>query len=319
MNSAMKRSLLFFLMLSLVAAPALAGRISLLVKGSKWALKAGAKEAAKATAEKVLLKRTEALTARYGRHSLERASEVAVRRQVHPQKLLSLIEAHGDVLARHGFSEEALMFVHKHGGVGIFFLRHQALWDGLRKSVDVSRVDRAVLVQAWRWGDEKAIGGSVGQLRSALQKAGMNSGRSRDFCEDLFMVKARSGKVPGISRGSELIKGHLGDEVTGIDFLLPENGKLRAIEFGTGKKPGAGELSWERIRKQLAAFVESRSPDQVINLRAKGFPNELLLNPVGIRSGKIPIDRWVVREIYAPQLDMAELARVGNVVAQQIR
>ena len=314
-----KTTILLVLAVLILAAPAMAGRVSLLVKGSKAALKAGATEAAEDAAKKTFIKRTEVLAARYGRQSINRATGSANKLAIHPKTMLRMLEDHGDVLARHGFSDEALQFAHKHGGSGIYFLRHEALFNGLKKSTDIATVDHKVIVQAWRWGDEKAIGGSLGRLRDSLTKAGMVRDTSRDFCEDLFIVKARTGKIPGIPKGSELIKGHIGDSRQGVDMFLPENGKLRAIEFGTGIKPISGEMAWDRIRANLADYLEKQTVDGRVNLRGQGFPNELILDPKRIRSLDFPIEKFVQREVFAPQINKAEVARSGDVIARQLK
>ena len=321
MRKSQKINILLVTLFTAAAVSVLAGRVSLIVKGTKYALKAGAKEAAQQATKKMLLKRTEALTARYGRHTIERATEIAAKHNIRPNKMLRLLEDHGTVLARHNFSEEAFTFARQHGGSGVFFLRHDALYNGLKKSVEISKVDHTVIVQAWRWGDEKAIGGSMKRLREALTKAGMNAGRTRDFCEDLFMVKARSGKIPGIPKGAELIKGHVGDEFSGVDMYLPSPGqKLRAIEFGTGKKPGLDELSWDRIRDRLAYFLDHQSSDGRINLRGSGFPPELVNNPARIRSPDFPIEKYVQREVYANEINRGELAKAGtDIIAHELK
>ena len=290
-----------------------AGRVKLLIKGGKALFKAAAKQAAESIAKKQLRKQAERLTMRYGKDALEKTAKFAKKSGIPEHKAWRLLTEHGDALRLHRFSDEALEFAAKHKGAGVFFLRNKQLFDGLKKSVpDIAKVDRKVIEQAWRWGDDKAIGGSLKRLQRSLTDAGMNSGTSRDFCEDLFQIKARHGKIPGIPKGSELVKGHIGDGRQGIDFLLPEKGKVRVIEFGTGKKPIDGEMSWDRIRSNMADFLEKQDTNAKINLRGKGFSSELVNNPARIRDPNFPIEKFVQREVYATDLNGAELARAGR-------
>ena len=296
-----------------------AGRISLVVKGGKAAVKAGAKELTERIGAKLLKQAEESIAKRHGSTAVEKAGEFAAKRGILRDKALKLLTEHGDVLARHGFSEEAMHFALRHKGPGVFFLRHPPLFDALKKSFDIEKLDSKVVLQAWRWGDDKAIGGSLGSLRMSLTRAGMNHGKERDFCEYLFAVKAQTGKIPGVPRGTELISGHLGGARQGIDFLHVESGKIRVIEFGTGRKPVAGEMSWDRIRSNLADFLERQDTDARVNLRGRGFPQEIVTNPAKLRDPSFPIEKFVQREVYAPEIDAAILARVGtDVIARQL-
>jgi len=293
-----------------------AGIFTFFTKGGKVVAKEGTKAATKKVVkegtEKLLQKQAKDLTARYGARAIKSAEEFAAKSNISKSELFRIIGKHGDVIARHGFSDEALGFAYKHRGAGVFFLRHPELFNALKKSTDISTVDPKVIEKAWRWGDEYAVKGSMKKLQEALTKAGMNGGVSRDFCEDLFIIAVRNGKIKGFPKGTELIKGHIGDARQGIDLLLPGNGKVRAIEFGTGTKPIKGEMSWDRIRNSLADFLEGQSLDARINLRGKGFPAELVNNPARIRSPNFPIEKYVQREIYAPEINTTELLRAGK-------
>jgi hypothetical protein len=296
-----------------------AGRVGLAVKGGRAALKVGAKEVVEHVSVKIARQAEEKIAARYGVSAVEKAGQFTTKRGIPREKVLRLLTEHGDVLARHGFSEEAMHFALTHKGPGIFFLRHPELFDALKKSLEIEKLDSKVVSQAWRWGDDKAIGGSLGRLREALTRAGMNNGKERDFCEHLFAVKAQTGKIPGMQKGTKLVSGHLGDARQGIDFLHAESGKIRVIEFGTGRKPIAGEMSWDRIRSNLADFLERQDTSARINLRGRGFPSEIVTNPAKLRDPAFPIEKFVQRELYAPEVDAAQLAKVGSdVIARQL-
>jgi hypothetical protein len=304
---------------ALLLSVAYAGRVSILVKGGKAVLKAGAKEAAERIGAKLARQTEQKIAKRYGTSALEKAGQFATKKGVPRETALRLLTEHGDVLARHGFSDEAMHFALKHRGPGVFFLRHPPLFDALKKSVDLDKLDTKVLAQAWRWGDEKAIGGSMQRLRQSLTNAGMNDGVSRDFCEHLFAVKAQSGKIPGLGKGTELIPGHLGDARQGIDFLHAENGRIRVIEFGTGRKPIAGEMSWDRIRTNLADFLEKQDTNARINLRGRGFPPEIVTNPAKLRDLAFSIEKFVQREVYATELNAGELTKAGSdIIARKL-
>jgi hypothetical protein len=292
---------------------AYAGRVSLAVKGAKLAIKAGAKEVAKEAAEKALKEEAEALARRYGQRAVLQAEAVAEKGGLKKATALRLLKEHGEVLAQHNFSSEAFEFAQRHGGAGVFFLRHPELFEGLKRSTDVSGVPKAVIDRAWRWGDDKAIGGSLGRLQESLTKSGMNYGNSRDFCEELFLVKAQGGRMPGIPQGTAIFKGHIGDSRFGNDFYAVQpGGKFRVIEFGTGRKPEAGELDWTRIRSRLAKYLESLTPNQRINLREAGASPELVNNPMRILDADFPIEKYIQREVYAVQINKAEVARAGS-------
>lgn len=310
----------YFLLLALATGPGLdASPISkVLITGGKLVVRSAGKEVIEEGAEKLAKEQLEGLAVRYGDDALRRLRSFGETNAVDEQRLLKLAAEHGDVLARHhGFADEAVAFALRHKGSGIFFLRHPELFNALKSSGrPLSELDSKVIAQAWRWGDDKAIGGSLTRLRDSLTQTGLTSGRTRDFCEDLFKIRAAQGRIRGIPKGSDLIKAQLGESRNGIDFILPENGRVRVIEFGTGKKPIADELSWNRIRHNLATFVEQQSVDSRINLRQAGFPQEILVNPSRIRSPEFPIEKYVSREIYAPEMNVAELRRTGpDVVA----
>lgn len=307
--------LLLCVLLGLVGSPAAhAGRVSLMVKGSKLALKAGAKEAAEEIAEKALREEAESLTRRFGAQAVAHADSFAQKNGLRQSAGLKLLKDHGPVLARHQFSDEAISFAYRHRGAGIFFLHHPELFAGLQRSIDIGRVPKRVVNRAWRWaGDTNAVGGSLRLLRDALTGAGMNSGTDRDFCEQLFLVKAKAGKIPGISKDATVVTGHIGNSRFGTDFYAFQKGeKLRAIEFGTGRKPDTGELDWPELRRQLAQFFESQTPNQRINLRGAGAPPELINNPARIRDLDFPIERYVQREVYAVEINKKEIARAGS-------
>ncbi|HRH97197.1 MAG TPA: hypothetical protein PLB55_14750 [Prosthecobacter sp.] len=307
------------LLATLCLCTAQAGRVSLLIKGSKMALKGGVKEATDQIGKKVAKLAEEKLATRYGKSALEKADLLAASKKLPRDTVLRLLGDHGDVLARHGFSEEAMQFALRHRGPGVFFLRHPQLFDALKKSVNLDNLDPKVVTQAWRWGDDKAIGGSLQRLRESLTKAGMNNGRTRDFCEDLFAARAPTGRIPGLPKGTQLISGHVGEARQGIDFLRAQNGRIHVMEFGTGRKPEAGELDWQRIRTNLADFLEQQDTNARINLRGQGFPNELVTNPARLRDPSFPIEKFVQREIYAPELDTSELLRAGrDIIAHRL-
>ena len=265
------------------------------------------KNVAKESAEKDI----RYISRKFGKEAAEKVNIVASKTGLPKEKIAYELKKFGDVYHRAAFSEEAIEFGIKHGQAGRFFISRPELFLAMKKSGCLALDKEKVVNESWRL--VEGNGGSWKCLRNELKAASMNGNVSRDFCEPLFLNRVKSGNLRDVygnslfPKGTELFGGHLssasGSEIRqGIDFLLPEkNCPLKIIEFGTGKKPSdMAELSWGRIRKNLAELVKnSNNKDR---LRAAGMPNELL-NPANLENPNFPIHDFVAREIYAPEID----------------
>lgn len=311
-SSAMKYLLITGLCLAF-SPPAHAGAVSkLITQGGKKIGQSAAKDVAKETvttaAEKALLQ----IEKKYGSQVVSKLDEVVQHTGIPKDQLLKEIQRYGDVYRRAGFSSEALEFGVRNGQAGRFFVSRPDLFAALKRSNCLGPGREQVVKESWKL--VHGTGGSWASLRNALTVTGMNSGLSRDFTESLFINRVKAGGHPAFPKGTELFSGHIsqnGKEVRqGIDFLCPKkNEPLRVIEFGTGKKPtSADELSWDRVRKNLADYVENApNKDQ---LRDAGMPRELLV-PKNLRDPNFPIHDFVTREIHAPEIDKRFLKDLG--------
>lgn len=302
--------------------PAQAGVLSkpFIWLGKKFG-KAAAKDVAKETVTTAAEKALAQIERKYGSHVVTRIEEVAQRTGISKELLQKEIHQYGDAYRRAGFAPEALEFGQRHGQAGRFFVSRPELFAALKRSGCLNPDPRMERVISDSWKLVHGSGGSWASLRDSLRNAGMNSGVSRDFCETLFVNRVKAGGHPAFPKGTELFSGHVtqkGNEVRqGIDFLSPKkNEPLRVIEFGTGKKPSdAYELSWDRIRLNLAKFAETApNKDQ---LRAAGMPQELLI-PKNLRDPNFPIHEFVTREVHAPEIDARLLKNLGLGVVRAV-
>lgn len=163
------------------------------------------------------------------------------------------------------------------------------------------------------------LDGSWVALREAMSRAGV-AGRGRDFAEELFLDRARAGRIAGLE-DAEIFEAQY-NGINGLDFLAVEEGRIRVIEFGTGRKPsrsggqGVGvQMDWSWVEKNLQAYIRSIDEDTKIALRAAGFPNNILLRPEDLTGERLRA--LVRREIYAVERDEVLFRRLGNDVLFQ--
>ncbi len=267
-------------------------------------------EGMKAFAQSAGSKELATLIRTEGRKAAEASGAVASRMGMQPEAVALHVSQYARVYRRAGFAEEAIEFGLKHGDAGRFFVNRPELFAALKNSGVLEKGSREIVKESWNL--VRDSGGSWQRLRACLTESGLNNGVGRDFCETLFINRARAGGVPGMLPGTELVSGHIGKGRQGIDFLLPEAGsRLRVIEFGTGAKPArAGEMSFGHIRNQLADFMEKASPDMKVNLRGQGL-DPRLFDSVQLRDPHFPIERYVQREIYATEANSSLLDKLG--------
>ncbi len=258
------------------------------------------------------------IAAKYGDEVVRKIGRIAYTTGIPKEQIAHELRYYGRHYRRAGFSEEAIVFGIKNGQAGRFFVSRPELYEALKKSSCLGEDSEAIIKESWRL--VRGTGGSWKELRIQLTLAGKNSGVSRDFCETLFENQVKSGRMPQVfPKGTQLFSGHIskganvdemGESVRqGVDFVLPQkDGPLRIIEFGTGKKPiSMEELGWERIRSNMAQYMEqAQNKDQ---LRAAGI-RPVLLNPDTWRDNNFPIHKYVDREIYAPEIDKALVAKM---------
>jgi hypothetical protein len=278
-------------------------------QAGKKLLKQAAKDVAKETAEK----EARYLTRKFGSEAVRKAEAVSARKGIPKEQVISELRRFGPIYKRAGFSEEAIEFGLQHGQAGRFFVNRPELFTALKTSGCLASGNDAVIRESWRLVDGN--GGSWKTLRDTLtaaEKSGsLKPGRDRDFCEPLLDNRAKAGALKDVTgktifpKGTELLSGHPNGNRQGIDRLLPEmNGPLRVIEFGSGKKPDAVvELSWDRIRENLAKYVETVPKEELLG---KGFPTELL-DPANLRNPNFPIHDFVTRTVIAPELNPGAL------------
>jgi hypothetical protein len=276
-------------------------------KGARELLVRDGVEAGAQSAESKLLT---ALALSEGEQAAKATAAVACRMGIQSATVAREVTKYVRVYRRAGFAEQAIEFGFKHGDAGRFFVNRPELLGALKNSGVLEKGSREIVEESWNL--VRGSGGSWQRLRTRLTESGLNNGVGRDFCETLFVNRARAGGIPGMLPGTELVSGHIGKGRQGIDFLLPEKGgRLRVIEFGTGAKPSRpGEMSFEHIRNQLAGFMENASPDMKVNLRGQGVDPHLF-DPSRLRDPRFSIERYVQREIYATEANSSLLDKLG--------
>lgn len=217
---------------------------------------------------------------------------------------------HKHVLRGDAMDAERLAFALRHGEAGQFLLRRfPDAFSNLRK-YGWDRPEAADAVrEAWRLTDPHAVGGSWKSLREALTKADIN-GPGRDFCERLFLDRAKAGRIPGIPKGAAVHSGHIGNSRQGLDFhWVGPDGKLEMAEFGTGAKPiDAAEMTLDKVRRQFADHLDG-NPDLRITLRGEGC-DPRLLDPRNLADPDFPIHDFIRRHVYATESNGSLLRRL---------
>ena len=212
-------------------------------------------------------------------------------------------------------ADDAVAFLARTGVDGAVVLKRFGWRDAKRSGL--TRPDANEVVREAGQLIRPGLNGDWGRLRASLRDANL-SGRQRDFAEILFADRAKAGRIPGLENTSLFPAQHNG--VNGLDFIALDQGKIRVIEFGTGKKPSpiAGQdlgvqMDWPWIEKNFQAFLHNLDANSKISLREAGFPNDLLQKPELLTGNRLR--QTVQRDIYAVEPDPALLKRLGNDVS----
>lgn len=274
----------------------------LLKEGGGEAIEYGTKSFAKRTAKKAALRE---ISEKFGIDTAEVVTRVASRYGKDPDEFATQVLRYKKWLSLSGDQLEVTVdFAARTGRKGAFLINRFG-FNNLYSNGWMKTGAEKPIEEAWRIVDPYAIGGSWKRLRMAMTHANIN-GSGRDFCELLFENRASAGRIPGFVKGDKIFSGHIGDKRQGLDFIAPSpNGKLRIIEFSTGEKPAFGnqnQMSWEWIRKNLAEYVENADANTKINLRSAGFPFDKL-TVSNLNDPKFPLENYVSREIYAPEIN----------------
>ena len=154
-------------------------------------------------------------------------------------------------------ADDAVAFLARNGENGARVLRRFGWRDATRHGL--TRLEADAVVQEAALLIKPGLKGSWIHLRQALRNSGA-TGRQRDFAEVLFADRARAGRIPGLENAKLIPAQH--NAVNGIDFLAIDDGRIRVIEFGTGKKPTpiSGQdigiqMDWPWIEKNLQKYL----------------------------------------------------------------
>jgi hypothetical protein len=233
-----------------------------------------------------------------------------------PQETMAFVSLLKQSKVLIGLSKEeadtALAFLSKTGKEGAFVLG-QFGWQGVKK-YHLDAPDAAMVVKEAGQLIAPGLGGSWRRLSEAMAQAKL-VGRDRDFAETLFQNRARANRQSGLEN-VELFPGQF-DGVHGIDFIgIGPDNRIKVIEFSTGAKPeraprlSGAQMGWNWTTENLKKFLETASPDMKINLRKKGFPNDLIIDPSRVTIHRVM--ELVDREIYATKLNSAAYNRLES-------